>query len=47
MSLPGIEPVGGEHSSKELFEQLINNYSEHLHEVSTWLPPVRVLHEQT
>ncbi len=23
--------------------ELINNYSEHLHEASTWLPPVRVL----
>ncbi len=23
--------MGGEHSSKELFEQRINNYSEHLH----------------
>jgi hypothetical protein len=47
MSRQGIEPVGVEHSSKELFEQLSNNYSNHLHEVSTWLPPVRVLHKQT
>ncbi len=36
MSQPGIEPgppsaMGGEHSSKELFEQLINSYLEHLH----------------
>ncbi len=23
--------VGGEHSRKELFEQLVNSYSEHLH----------------
>ncbi len=27
--------VGGEHSSKELFEQLVNSYSEHLHELAT------------
>ncbi len=25
--------------SKELSRQVINNYSEHLHEASTWLPP--------
>jgi hypothetical protein len=32
MSQPGIEPVvGGEHSRKEPFEQLVNSYSEHLH----------------
>jgi hypothetical protein len=31
-SQPGIEPtVGGEHSRKEPFEQLVNGYSEHLH----------------
>jgi hypothetical protein len=38
--------VGGEHSSKELFKQLINSYSEHLHEPATWLPPVHVLHDE-
>jgi hypothetical protein len=38
--------MGGEHSSKELFEQLINSYSEHLHELLTWLPPVHFLHER-
>ncbi len=34
MSRPGIEPgasVGGEHSRKEPFEQLVNSYLEHLH----------------
>jgi hypothetical protein len=35
MSRPGIEPgpppVGGKHSRKEQFEQLVNSYSEHLH----------------
>jgi hypothetical protein len=31
MSRTGIEPVGGEHSSKELFEQHVNRYSKHLH----------------
>ncbi len=36
MSRTGIEPrppqcMGGEHSSKELFEQLYNSYLEHLH----------------
>jgi hypothetical protein len=31
--------VGSEHSSKQLFEQLINSYPEHLHELTTWLPP--------
>jgi hypothetical protein len=25
-----VSAVGGEHSSKELFEQRVNNYSEHL-----------------
>ncbi len=40
MSRMGIEPVrayvvGGEHSSKEVFEQLINRSSEHLHELTT------------
>jgi hypothetical protein len=33
MSRPGIEPrsstVGGEHSRKKPFEQLVNSYSEH------------------
>jgi hypothetical protein len=33
MSRQGIEPVVGEHSSKELCEQLINNYSEHLNDL--------------
>jgi hypothetical protein len=28
---PGHPLVGGEHSKKELFEQLVNSYSEHLH----------------
>jgi hypothetical protein len=36
---PGFEPktlcTAGEHSSKELSNQLINNYSERLHETST------------
>jgi hypothetical protein len=27
--------VAGEQTSKELFEQLINSYSEHLHELAT------------
>jgi len=27
--------VGGEHSSKELFELIVNNYPEHLHELAT------------
>jgi hypothetical protein len=36
MSRPRIEPgrastVGGEHSRKEPFEQLVNSYSEYLH----------------
>ncbi len=39
MSWPGNKPgpsaVGGEHSSKELFEQRVNNYSEHVH-MSLW-----------
>jgi hypothetical protein len=29
----------GDHSSKELSRQLINNYLLRLHEASTWLPP--------
>jgi hypothetical protein len=39
--------VEGEHSSKPLFEQLINRFSEHLHELATWLSSVHVLHEHT
>ncbi len=40
MSPLGIEPgpprwEATEHSSKELFEQLFNSYSEHLHEPAT------------
>ncbi len=34
MSRPGIEPgspVAGKYSSKELFEQILNIYSEHLY----------------
>jgi hypothetical protein len=33
MSRPEIEPgpLASEHSSKELFEQRVNSYSEHLH----------------
>jgi hypothetical protein len=27
--------VGGEHSSKELFEQSVNSFSEHLHELAS------------
>jgi hypothetical protein len=27
--------VGGEHSSKEPFEQLVNSYSGHLHKLAT------------
>ncbi len=27
--------VGGEHSSKELFELIVNSYSEHSHELAT------------
>ncbi len=30
-----VSTVGGDHSSKELFEQLFNSYSEHLHELAT------------
>ncbi len=29
--------VGGDHSSKELLEQLFNNYAEHIHELTIWL----------
>jgi hypothetical protein len=44
---PETGQVGSKHSSKELFEQLFNNYLEHLHEASTWLCPVQVLHKHT
>jgi hypothetical protein len=27
--------VGGEHSSKQLFEQSVNSFSEHLHELAS------------
>ncbi len=42
MSRSGIEPKpprweATEHSSKELFEQLFNSYSEHLYEPATLL----------
>jgi hypothetical protein len=30
-NLTRASAVGGEHSSKELFEQRVNSYSEHLH----------------
>ncbi len=39
--------TAGGRSSKELFQQLINSYSEHLHEVSTCLSPVHELYEHT
>jgi hypothetical protein len=39
--------VEGEHSSKPLFEQLINGYSKHLHELALRLSSVHVSHEYT
>jgi hypothetical protein len=58
MSRPGIKPmdstVGGKHSRKEPFEQLVNSYSEHLHitvrqveNACDMAPPVHVLDEHT
>ena len=39
----GPRQPAGEHPSKELPRQRINNYSEHLHETSSWLHPVHML----
>jgi hypothetical protein len=39
--------VGCKHYSKELFEQLIYIYAEHLHELAKWLPPVQMSYMNT
>jgi hypothetical protein len=51
---PGPPQVGGGHSRKEPFEQLVNSYSEHLHRSTRPMENARdmaphrhVLHEHT